>query len=294
MLSFRKAFSLLELSVVILIIGILVASLAQATRFYKDMKFTGARALTKSSEVSSIPDLVLWLETTSDKSFSTDRPEQDTIISQWNDINPQIMEGRKINAINPNSGRQPIYKMDVLNSLPALRFDGVDDYLTVADGFDGDTENVTMFFVWQVNTNNGALGMVLLEKWEGSGPYPYVLRSSSPGVYYMHSYDGSVGRGPGSSTIRKFATPTIIAARRIKNGIMNFWMNGSKEGGDVMDTASSASTANNARLCICSRITSSYCNGDVGEIIIFARAISDDEKKAVEKYLGKKWGIRVI
>ena len=255
------------------------------------MKFTGARALTKSSEVSSIPDLVLWLETTSEKSFSTDRPEDGTIIAQWNDINPQMIESRKYPAINSNSGKQPIYTATAINNLPALRFDGVDDYLAVADGFDNDTENATMFFVWQFN-GSGTSEMDLLEKWEGSGGYPYVLRSSSG--YYMHAYDGSVVPGPGSVTARKTGVPVIIAARRNKNSVMNLWINGSKEGGDVTDTTS-GSTANNGRLCICSRLTSNinYCNGDIGEVIIFARAISDDEKKVVEKYLGKKWGIRV-
>jgi hypothetical protein len=31
----------------------------------------------------------------------------------------------------------------------------------------------------------------------------------------------------------------------------------------------------------------------MGEIIIFNRALKTEERKAVEKYLGQKWGIKV-
>jgi hypothetical protein len=31
----------------------------------------------------------------------------------------------------------------------------------------------------------------------------------------------------------------------------------------------------------------------MGEIIAFSRALSTDERQDIEKYLGKKWGIKV-
>ena len=36
---------------------------------------------------------------------------------------------------------------------------------------------------------------------------------------------------------------------------------------------------------------SSYFNGDIGEIIIYSRALKNEERVAVEAYLLKKWGI---
>lgn len=34
-----------------------------------------------------------------------------------------------------------------------------------------------------------------------------------------------------------------------------------------------------------------YFDGYIGEIIIFERALKDDDRKIVERYLGEKWGI---
>ena len=77
---------------------------------------------------------------------------------------------------------------------------------------------------------------------------------------------------------------------------MNIWINGTKEGADVSDTTTAAtgSTVNNSVLGICVRPNIGLvCNGDIGEIIIFSRALKTEERQAVERYLGKKWGIRV-
>ena len=56
----HKAFSLIELSVVILIIGILVAGVTSSSRSVKRMKILTAQNLTTSAPVSSIKDLIFW------------------------------------------------------------------------------------------------------------------------------------------------------------------------------------------------------------------------------------------
>ena len=42
-----------------------------------------------------------------------------------------------------------------------------------------------------------------------------------------------------------------------------------------------------------SSVSSQYWNGDIAEIIVFNRALKTEERQAVEKYLGQKWGIKV-
>jgi prepilin-type N-terminal cleavage/methylation domain-containing protein len=296
----KNAFSLIELSIVILIIGILIAGVTQGSRLIREMRFASAQSITKSSDVNSIPDLAIWLETTSEKSFITDRPEDGDAIQTWYDINPRILETLRINATQATSGSRPLYKVGVINSLPVLRFDGTDDSMSVADGFDNDSENVTLFLVWKSNVPTSNLGeMDLLEKWhQGASGYPYVLRSSSSGggEYRFNAYDGANNPSVVSTTLRTPSSASIINARRSKNGVMNLWVNGNKEGGDVTDntTTTAGSSANNDTLGICVRPTVGFvCNGDIGEIIIFSRALKEAERKSVENYLGKKWGIRV-
>lgn len=63
----NKGFSLVELSIVILIIGVLIAGVSQGIDLLQDSRLAAARMLTQSSRVNSIKNLVTWLETTSEK-----------------------------------------------------------------------------------------------------------------------------------------------------------------------------------------------------------------------------------
>ena len=84
-----KAFSLIELSIVILIIGILVAGVTQSSRLLKQMRLATIKNLTLNSPVSSIKDLAVWLESTMDQSFLDSEENTGSAISVWNDLNPQ-------------------------------------------------------------------------------------------------------------------------------------------------------------------------------------------------------------
>ena len=107
-----KAFSLIELSVVILIIGVLVLGVTQGSRMMREAKLTSARSLTTSSPVASIEGLAMWLEATSEKSFKSSEAVNTAIgstgtITDWYDINPQTTSPN--NANQATSDKKPRY-----------------------------------------------------------------------------------------------------------------------------------------------------------------------------------------
>ena len=59
--NIQKAFSLIELSIVILIIGILVAGVTQSSRLVSQFRLISARNITLSSPVPTIKNLAYWL-----------------------------------------------------------------------------------------------------------------------------------------------------------------------------------------------------------------------------------------
>jgi prepilin-type N-terminal cleavage/methylation domain-containing protein len=92
------AFSLIELSIVILIVGILIAGVTQGSRLVKESKLKTAISITSSSDVNSIPDLVMWLDATNEENLKTSafsdiattnygNIEDDDPISAWKDGN---------------------------------------------------------------------------------------------------------------------------------------------------------------------------------------------------------------
>ena len=60
--SNRSAFTLIELSIVLIIIGLLVSGVVAGKIIIDKAKLTSARSATKSSVVPQIEDLVLWLD----------------------------------------------------------------------------------------------------------------------------------------------------------------------------------------------------------------------------------------
>ena len=142
----QKAFSLVELSMVILIIGILIGGVSQGIDLYSDFKLASARNLTSGSIVARVPNLSMWWETTMENSFANPKPNDGELINQWNDINTQ--RAMKINLFNTsNSASRPAYKASAINNLPALKFSNAQELRSAdikGDIFFSDNE-ITVF-----------------------------------------------------------------------------------------------------------------------------------------------------
>jgi prepilin-type N-terminal cleavage/methylation domain-containing protein len=77
------AFSLLEVSVVLIIVGIFTAGIFIADGMIKKFRITAAQSLTKSSPIAGINDSALWLESSLDTAFSNSEAETGTALSGW-------------------------------------------------------------------------------------------------------------------------------------------------------------------------------------------------------------------
>ncbi len=115
--TYSKAFSLIELSIVILVIGVLIAGVIQGANMVKKSQLQTARNLTTSSPVSGVKDLMLWYETSLESSFKTTEAADNTQISVWYDNNKQSMA--KNNATQATSTNQPKFIENVFEGIPA-------------------------------------------------------------------------------------------------------------------------------------------------------------------------------
>jgi len=124
----NKAFSLVELSVVILIIGILVAGVTQSGRLIRQIKLSTARSITSSSDVASIRDITAWFEASTEGVFTDingNTDVEDKIeINEWRDTNPQKSKGDKPKLGNTATNAKPKYISSGINGIPSVYFDG--------------------------------------------------------------------------------------------------------------------------------------------------------------------------
>ena len=204
----HKAFSLIELSIVIVIIGIIIAGVTQGSRLVKQMKLSSARTQTQSSPISSIKNLELWLESTSEKSFDDAETEDGATVTTWYDINPQ--SSVKNNATQATDANKPIYVSSAINGLPALSGNGTSTVLesTLTDSF------VSSGFTWigvlqWINPNTGdPRGYFGLKSKTGAG--------ANSGVTLFLD-DGNAGGG-----IRIFSpSDGVLSGSTIQDGSIN-------------------------------------------------------------------------
>jgi prepilin-type N-terminal cleavage/methylation domain-containing protein len=317
----HKAFSLIEISMVILVIGILIAGISQGIDLYDDYRLASARNLTKNSLVNRIPDLEMWLETTSENSLATgtasftDKPnptDQDSI-GRWNNINPNILPSARNHATqnNPTAlvDNQPKYIRKGMNGLPALLFDGIDDYIASETKFI--TNNFTIFVVGLPSPNTtcssitpqapGVTGQryiiypqhgnVIFPSNNAAGAGISLCTNFVSGFEHASGYmPYSVSNAINSISINKPIQITLKYDERVPNLYLNSTY--SFTGGTSPKNVFPSLTFGGGRLSGYAE-NYGYFKGSIAEIIIYSRALTDKERQGVEAYLAKKWGIKI-
>ncbi len=300
-ISPKAAFSLVELSIVILIIGVLIAGITQSSRLVGKFRLSTARNLTKSAPVAGIPNLVTWWETTSSESLLDAEAADGLTVSRWTDINPQS-QVRHIATQSTNASK-PIYSENMINGLPALMFtrtsDTVGTYLARPYDSSVNPAQFTAFVV--VKTKSAVSPGAIFSSRNLSGSFSgYALYAINGTPSYQLWLHNNLSLGDNSPLNSAIAINSAEILSMSYNGTnMNFYENGTSAGGPQARPFTTSSTSE-FRIGVgsggdggsASSVAWPY-DGYIGEIILYDRALMSDERKDVEKYLSKKWAIKV-
>jgi hypothetical protein len=284
----KFAFSLIEISIVILVIGI-----SKGSRMVTESKIKSAQSLTIGSSVVLTKGLSLWLETTMDASFEEDEAIDTALgdvgtIETWNDINPLASTPKK--ATQTTAVNKPRYIKKGINGLPVLNFDGVGSSnsdnmdLPTSDALGIVNSNYEIFIVYQQRT----AGTDFLIS-GGSNAYEIHLGAASPNLRFISSENVS-GDFADMDVIANITAPHIISAR-VNGDVATIRL----DGNDSSNTTSLGAKSSDAgALMIGRRLGGGGLpyDGDIGEIIIFNKELKNSERTAIENYLRKKWGIK--
>ncbi|MDX2082772.1 MAG: LamG-like jellyroll fold domain-containing protein [Rickettsiales bacterium] len=299
-----SAFSLIELSIVILIIGILIAGVTSGSALIKKFKISTARTLTESSPVNSIRDIAFWYETSQESNTisvtNNDSPSDADSINKWNDYSPASQ--LKINStIQTSADNQPKYKQNAINGLPALSFDGNDFLEIPKNNF---TQNFTLLAVIKTSVQGAS-----------SGGNPF--RSANPIVGSATNECNSdiaplsVGEGTlligasggfgcpstilrGTTNVSDDKPHIVVSSRNSGNGQLRLYVDGIDNGatgttGNVVGALTSKTVARIGA----SDDGANFWTGYIAEVIVFEKLLTNDERKSIESYLSKKWAIQV-
>ena len=219
--------------------------------------------------------LALWLR--ADQGLPTSNGSS---VSQWSDVS-----GSGNNAMQGTAGNQPTVQTSQVNGNPAVRFDGSDDYLSVPDNLGLRPSNITAFVVAKATVaTNQALYFAKTSTNLNDGFGVVRLASGANAGLYFNT----------SSTAASVVQPTgtfSILSGRYNGQQIRFSTNG---GTPVTTTASGTITTTTAPLYLGSRGGSgNKFTGDIAEVILFTRALSDAERQQVESYLYQRYNLGV-
>jgi prepilin-type N-terminal cleavage/methylation domain-containing protein len=284
--KYQKAFSLIEISIVILVIGILIAGISQAIEMFSEASLKSARNLSKSSRISRIDDLSLWLDATSDKAFDKEKDDGSTI-SMWKDTNPRSTAQIIGNPVSS----MPTYTLSAINGLPTASFKKTSsNCMTIpSQSFVNNSEDFTLYLIFSPTTLDD--GIILEKNNATAAAFPFSLELFS-GSYKFSIKNSANTISVTSPKKANINNPNLISLSRIKGSQIEIVIDGVSA--TQSDTLTS-STLNNAELAIgCRNVATplNFVSGDIGEIAFFDRNLSVKEKSDSEDYFYKKWKMK--
>ncbi len=300
--SSRLAFSLIELSVVILVIGILVIGITQGSRIITESKMKSAIALTKGSPVNSTEGLVLWLDSTNKESIATGTAGSGVYgvagdnddVTNWKSQNPQTTNQNQI-IVSAITASRPKYLNSGIGSLPTLSFDGNGDYLdSTTAPMKAGIQQFTYIAVWQIPTSGTS--RAIFEQNCNAASCTEIrasLLADAGGTY------GFIGNNNDYKVVPYQLKKPMISAMIVSSNTTNIkiYHNSITMGyqGSGNGTNPNRVISNNIFVVGANGYStkSEFFNGYISEIIIFERALKNSEVQPIIQYLSTKYGIKL-
>lgn len=296
-----KAFSLMELAIVVLITGIAIAGITSASRLVYQFRINSARSLTTSSAVNSISGLLVWFEATSDASFIDTEENDGNPITTWADINPQ--QPFKYVLSQSNTANKPIYLAKGQSvGIPVVKFSStpavVQRMYTTANLDLTGNPSFTIFAVASATNSSSAYSRLFSIGDNAAECTQFDLS-------YWGNNAGNLRFFGGNKTFSMLSSNMLSIFRIVRDSV---------SGASTVNGPSTGLYFNGVMKIVGNRVstdctpylmpapfslnpdippTSTDWTTQIGEIIIFNRVLKLDEIKDIESYLSRKWSIKL-
>ena len=298
----KKAFSLVEISIVILIIGLLIAGISKAGDMIFDVGLKSASSLTKGAKVGRMPGLALWLETTTSESILEKERYDTNVISIWRDINPQSSS----KFIFKKTG-EPKYVEKGQNNLPAVGSLTASNYFLP---YTSETSTTVASFSSNQIFSSGAYAtiFVVLKPKAITGVTTNLISFCPSGGCAVGNEISVSLNGAGnvlftamneaatSATVTStnaYTSKSLIIVSALKDTLnQKIFVNG----GDLVSlgTANVYTSTNSFSGAFKVGNSTNASGVEIYEVIIFSSPLSTIDRQTVETYLGKKYNVPMI
>jgi LysM repeat protein len=232
-----------------------------------------------SSSSSDFNGLILHLDANSITGLSDNDP-----LGSWND---ESIFGN--DAIQTSHSNRPVYKTNVVNSLPAIQFTKTSSqFITVPDDNSLDLDNLTIFLVFKFNSTSTWESILAHDEGPGVTEKWIIGKNISGGGFQLHK-NGSTGSGFATASgalSTNFELRTI--SRNASTGEVKLYLNGTAGG---TATFASFPTSIGSFIEIGRSEAQAYMDGYVAEILIYNSLLSDTLRESIENDLITKYNL---
>lgn len=267
--SSKRAFSMVELSIVLTVISLLIAATVAGKSLIKLAGLNKARAITTKIFENNQDNLVAWYESSLEQSFKITETIQDVNLSVWQDLR----NAKKSNNLSVIFGVSK-YKKEAIKNVPAIAFSGSSS-LRINSFNSGSLIQATIFIVFRTPNVNG-YKMTLL----GSANNDFAISVNGSNIELSPS-----GLVNNSKTIFNDNKPHIITAIVNQQNSKVFIDNYFEESFNV----NLANSTIGGLVVGCNRYNNQCFSGDIAEVIIFDTPLKSDRRVEIAKYLVAKY-----
>ena len=285
----KKAYSLLELSIVAIIIGVLVSGVVAGAGMIRSSKVANARLFTVKAVVPEISGLIAWYEASLKDSFNVNEASDGAAVAKWFDISPgsnsNVASSTKKNELTSSSSGTT-FVLNGINGTPSVRFSGATSAKFAAASFyQGTSLQNTIFLVLRpLATLSSTTPVVVVDSGASGNPTSSVgLKSNA--ITLNASSSANI-----PTSISLSAGNDYAIAAYFNNTLSQAFIN------SATTSAGSGSTGTNQLTGLTigtDKSGSNGFNGLISEIIIYNRPLKLQERKDVMNYLSKKYKITV-
>lgn len=238
-------------------------------------------------------NLQLWLK--ADAGVQT----SGSSVTNWLD-----QSGNSNHAAQTNATSRPVFSAVVINGLPAVLFDGVNDFLRIPDapGLDG-VPGLTIFVVAS-NTANFA-SKTYVAKWRHSAQDSWVFEEEGSQeslqmfVATNLTDNGSGARGNSDPTfslpINRWNIGNVVydGAQLVNSNRLQFFVNGKETARTMVGTIPTNMTDASSEVFVgaIENLAGRFYDSYMSEILIYNTSLAPTDRQAVFEYLAAKYAI---
>jgi len=202
------------------------------------------------------------------------------LVTAWND-----RSGSGRNATQTVAQYRPTLMANWHGGKPALHFDGENRFLFFAAGFDDFSKGLTVFLVSETLVDNSCPSFM---SFSNGGELDDLSVHRQPNDAWEYEVaDQSFASQAGDQRIGHTSQVTLV---HHTDSRVDLYSDGALSGETMIDMPQVVTRARN-ELGRSSYNGCEFLNGNIAEIVLYARALQDSERISVEAYLRSKWGL---